>query len=324
MAYQPIYTPQSIIGSVFTYPQANQSVSGTVNIGTIPGSTLAFQGTNPWTIGSVSGTAGASIIGQLPAGTGVLGSVAVLQGTNPWNISSVYGNISGSVLAQQLGTNISSVINSNPSSLLTGASIFGQLPAGTAVLGSVAVLQGTSPWLISSVYGNISGSVLAQQTGTAITSIVNSIPSSVLVGNYGHRNDNTASFLGGNLTWNPLSSDSAGRFLTKPFTSDDGTLIEYIGSVVSTSVTLIKASAIGMKNYVTDFWIANTGSVSTLITFQDGSTSILAKTIAPAGGGSNSQGINLPFKSARAQDLAFTAGTSTSVLHVTVRGYQAP
>src|SRR3990167_9373932 len=80
-------------------------------------------------------------------GDNIIGSVATLQGTNPWRtLGSVSGTIdiggsSGSVLSQQLGTRISSVINSTPSSLLTGASIFGMLPAGTQVLGSVTALQ---------------------------------------------------------------------------------------------------------------------------------------------------------------------------------------
>src|SRR3990167_7876145 len=133
----------------------NPSISGTVNIGTIPGSVIAFQG-GTWTP-SISGTVGASILGQLPAGTAVLGSVATLQGTNPW--TTTFSN--SSILATQQGTVIASVINSTPSSLLTGASIFGQLPAGTAVLGSVAVLQGTALW-------NIAGSVAATITNTNI------------------------------------------------------------------------------------------------------------------------------------------------------------
>ena len=226
--------------------------------------------------------------------------MAALQGTSPWNIS-------GSVLAQ----------NITPSSLLTGASLLGQLPAGTALLGSIATLQGTLPWAVA-------GSVVSQQLGIRITSIVGSIPSSTLVGTYGHRNDAIASFLGGNLTWNPIATDSAGRIITKPFTPDDGTLIEYQGSVVSTSVTLIRASAIGLRNYITDFFIANTGATTTLVTFQDGSTSILGRTIAPTVSGSNAPGISVPMKSARSQDLAFVAGSNTSVLYVTVRGYQAP
>ena len=229
-----------------------------------------------------------------------MGSVAVLQGTSPWNIA-------GSVAAT--------------------------LQAGTAVLGSVAVLQGTSPWniagsVLATISGtpnvNTAGSVVAFQGGTRITSVVGSIPSSLLTGVHGQRNDATASFLGGNLTWNPLATDSGGRIITKPFTSDDGTLIEYQGSVVSTSVTLIRASAIGLRNYITDFFMANTGATTTLVTFQDGSTSILGRTIAPTASGSNAPHIAVPMKSARSQDLAFVAGSNTSVLYVTVRGYQAP
>ena len=226
---------------------------------------------------SVSGTIGSSIIGQLPAGTAVLGSVTTLQGTSPWNIA-----------------------------------------------GSVLAVQGTWSGSVLAVQGTWSGSVLSQQLGTRTTSVVGSIPSSLLTGIHGHRNDATASFLGGNLTWNPIATDSAGRIIIKPFTSDDGTLIEYQGSVVSTSVTLIRASAIGLRNYVTDFFMANTGATTTLVTFQDGSTSILGRTIAPTASGSNAPHLAVPMKSARSQDLAFAAGSNTSVLYVTVRGYQAP
>lgn len=302
------------------------------------GSTVAYQ------IVPSSLLSGSSIFGQLPAGTAVVGSVATLQGTNPWIVN--FAN--SSILAGQTGTRVSSLVSTVPSSVIVGSSIFGQLPAGTALIGSVAALQGTNPWIVTgSVQGfpttqNVSGSVvatqgtnpwittfsnasiLATQQGTKITSVVSSIPSSMLSGIYAHRNDAVASFLGGNLSWNPVASDSAGRTLTKPFVSDNGTLIEYVGSVVSTSVTAIQASAIGMRNYVTDFWIANTGSVATRVTFQDGSASVLAHTIAPAGGGSNAIGINIPFKSARAQDLAFVVGTPVSILFMTVRGYQAP
>ena len=264
------------------------------------------------------------------------GSVISFQG-GAWT-TSVVGNIG------QTGTIITSLVSTIPSSVLVGTSIFGQLPAGTAVLGSVATLQGTSPWniagsvlavqgtwsgsVLATISGtpnvNTAGSVLSQQLGTRTTSVVGSIPSSLLAGVYAHRNDATASFLGGNLTWNPIATDSAGRIIIKPFTSDDGTLIEYQGSVVSTSVTVIRASAIGLRNYITDFFMANTGATTTLITFQDGSTSILGRTIAPTASGSNAPGIAVPMRSARSQDLAFVAGSNTSVLYVTVRGYQAP
>lgn len=368
MAYQPTYNPQSVIGSVFTYPQANQSVSGTVNIGTTPGSVLTFPGANQSVsgtvdIGTIPGSvlafqastwpgsilsfpgANQSISGTVNLGVGatVIGSVATLQGTNPW--ITTFSN--SSILATQQGTRISSVINSTPSSLLAGASIFGMLPAGTQVIGSVAILQGTNPLLISGSITNLNGSnvigsiaalqgtnpwlvsfanssILATQQGTRISSIVNSIPSSVLVGNYGHRNDAVASFLGGNLTWNPQATDSAGRILSKPFVSEDSTIISYTGSLVSASVTLVRASALGLVNYITDFWVVNTGSVAQLLTFTGGDTSVVGYTTAPATGGSNSQGINIPLKATRAQDLRWQITGTSSVVYLAVKGYQAP
>ena len=98
---------------------ANQSVSGTVNVGNFPttqnisgsvfatGSITALQGSNPWkvelTSGSVVTTGGNSsvqVVGQVPTtsvvvvpGTGVLGSVATLQGTNPWFVQLTSGSV---------------------------------------------------------------------------------------------------------------------------------------------------------------------------------------------------------------------------------------
>lgn len=123
-----------VYGSVQAVATPNQSVSGTVGaslIGLSPvfvsnfpvsenvnGSVISFQG-GTWnvfvagsvaTVGaavanqSVSGTVGASIIGQLPAGTAVLGSIAALQVTNPWVVT-------GSVQAVQVGTQITSILS---------------------------------------------------------------------------------------------------------------------------------------------------------------------------------------------------------------------
>ena len=300
----------------------------------------------------ISATLGNSSV-VLLNGANVIGSVAVLQGTTPWIISSVYGNIAGSVLSQQLGTRISSIISSTPSSLLTGASIFGQLPAGEAVLGSIATLQGTNPWRtlgsvsgtvdigtipgstlayqgtaiwnISSVYGNISGSVLSQQLGTRISSIVNSIPSSLLTGAYGHRNDAVASFLGGNLTWNPIATDSAGRVLSRPFAPEASRIEGYASTVNLNANSIIAAAGAGLRNYITDVWVANTGAANTLVTFlSGGGLSVLGYTIAPATGGSNLLGLVTPMRTDIAATFDFRAATGTSVLYITAKGFTAP
>ena len=140
------------------------------------------------------------------------------------------------------------------------------------------------------------------------------------------RNDVAASFVSADLEYSPLAVDSAGRVIGKPFAADE-TAFRFTGSVVSPSVTLIRASAVGLRQYITDFWVANTNtvtSVAALVTFQDGSTSIVGRTIAPAGGGSNSQGIAMPLRTNASQDLAFTVSPAPSILYVTVSGYQAP
>lgn len=240
---------------------------------------------------------GVSIVGQLPAGTRVIGSIATLQGTNPWI---TIGSISGTV----------------------DVSIIGMLPAGSQVIGSIATLQGTNPWAITPV-----GSIAVEWRSPSI------------VGTYGEdaghtsadkglfilgvRNDAIASFASANLEYTPHASDSAGRLVIKPFSPDES-IFTFQTSVVSGSVTLIQASAIGKRSYITDFWFANTGASPTLITFQGGDTSIVGYTIVPNGGGSNSPGIAVPLKTNASQDLAFKAGTSTSILYVTVNGYQAP
>lgn len=281
---------------------------------------------------------GSSIVGQLPAGTAVLGSVATLQGTNPWittfSNSSILatptGNqsVSGTVLV-----NNGSVVafQSLPSSLLTGSSIFGQLPAGTAVLGSVATLQGTSPWVVN--FQN--PSILAVPVGSTIVMIQANSIAGTYAEDAGHttadrglfvlgvRNDLATSIASANLDYTPIATDSFARTVIKPFAPDEA-IFTFQTSIVSGSVTLVRASAIGERSYITDFWLVNSGSVSTLITWRDGSTSILGYAVAPAGTGANSPGIHAPIKTNPSQDLAFTQAPSASILYVTVNGYQAP
>ena len=281
-------------------------------------------------------------------GAGVVGSITALQGTNPWVISSVYGNISGSVVTVQSGTVISSVINSAPSSLLTGASIFGQLPAGTAVLGSVATLQGTNPWIISgsvmalnsaAIIGSVAtlqgtnpwittfsnSSIFATQQGTRTTSVVGSIPSSLLTGNYGFRNDAVASFLGGNLSWNQIATDSAGRILARPFAAEESRIEGYASTVNLNANSIIAAAGTGLRNYITDVWVANTGAAATLVTFlSGGGASIVGYTIAPAGSGSNLPGLTTPIRTDANATFDFRAATGTSVLYITAKGFKAP
>jgi len=334
-------------------PSGNQSVSGTVDVAQIGAWRTSVISSTPSSLLS-----GASIFGQLPAGTAPIGSVATLQGTNPWIITgSVQGafspsgnqSVSGTVDSAQIGTRITSVVSSTPSSMLVGTSIFGQLPAGTAPLGSVATLQGTNPWITtfsnSSVLAVPVGSVIVLNQGSSILAVpvgstitIQQAPS--IVGTYaedaahatadkgmfilGVRNDAVSSITSAERDYSPVAVDDVGRNIVVPFAGQQACIISYVGSVVSASVTLIKASVIGSRSYITDFLVANTGATDQLITFQGGDTSVIGYTIAPAGGGSNAPGIAIPLRTTLSQDLAFKATGTSSVVYMTVKGYQAP
>lgn len=77
-------------------------ITGTPNVNTA-GSVVAFQGTTPWTIGSVYGNISGSVV-SFQGGTwtpNVSGSVVAFQGTTPWAATNV-----GSIIT----TNVGSVI----------------------------------------------------------------------------------------------------------------------------------------------------------------------------------------------------------------------
>ena len=286
-AHEPLVQVSSFLTAVPTTPSGNQSVSGTVNVGNAP---------------------------------------------------SIYGNISGSVASYPLGTIITSLVSTVPSSVIVGASVFGNvgisgIPNVNAA-GSVVAFQGTSPWNIAgsvaaTIQGtpnvNTAGSVVAFQGGTQITSVVGSIPSSLLTGVYAQRNDAIASFLGGNLTWRPIATDSAGRPVIKPFAPEESRIEGYASTVNVSVTTLVAAAGAGLRNYITDAWLANTGAATTLVTFRSGGgTSVLGYTIAPTASGSNLPGLIMPMRTLANETFDFQASTGTSVLYATVKGFIAP
>lgn len=342
--------------AVSVTPAANQSVSGIVGASIVGypnfnagGSVVAFINNTPAvsvqgtvfisgsvvTVGgvgtanqSVSGTVGASILGNVNT---TITSVATVGGFLNVNLvggsiltsSTPNQSISGTVGANLISSS-ASIITVNQGSIATviiGGSIAASFtpPANQSVSGtvnigvipgSVVTFQGTSPWVIQSIIGTYSEDVGSSNNDKGLLTL-------------GIRNDTVASLVNADLDYTGWSTDSAGRHLIKPFAADE-VRIDFRGSVVSTSVTLIAASVIGKRNYVTDFFVANTGATTTLVDFKDGSTSILGTTIAPSGGGSNAPGLAFPLRTAPSQDLVFQGLTATSILYITIKGYQAP
>src|SRR3990167_8035620 len=227
-------------------------------------------------------------------------------------------NIAGSIVAFQSGAWTTSIVG--------GVSILGG--AVSLAPTSVATLQGTNPWIVQ-----IITSVAAVQMGAWNIASMSGVyaedagHTSADKGlfNLGVRNDAVASFTSANLDYSPIGTDSAGRILIKPFAPNEA-YISGVSSTVNTNPSsLLTGDGAGLRNYITDVLIANTGSVSTLVSFRDGDASVIAKTIAPAGGGSNFIGLQIPMRTGGFnQSVEFTAGTATSILHITAFGFKAP
>lgn len=354
------FTPpanQSVSGTVQTQVQASVAVviiGGSVATATTNssvfllnspntiGSVIAYQGITPWVmVGSVYGAGSVVAFQGGTQITSIAGNVAV-QGLNAPG-ASVTGNpvytggsdANGSIAAFKLGAGREQIITGSiqgtmsvlgtvpvtqsgawSTSIIGGASVFqagtwNVSVAGTAnVSGSVVSFQGTAPWVIGSIVGTYAEDIPSAGADKGLFTL-------------GIRNDTVASLVGNDLDYTGWSTDSAGRHLVKPFAADESRL-DTVSSVVGTSVTALFSSVTGLRNYVTDVWVANTGAAATLVTFKDGSTSTLGFTIAPAGGGSNLVGLNFPMRTATAQDFTYVATTATSVLYVTAKGYKAP
>lgn len=264
---------------------------------------------------SVAGTVGASVIGRPP--------VAVT------NIPSVSGTVEIGNTVTVTGT--------------VGASVIGTVPATmagawtTSVVGTVTI----NPASVSGTVGaSVIGTVPVIQSGTVISSISGTVTVASIVGTYaedaahtstnpglmtlGVRNDAVASIAGADLDYLPQGFDSAGRAITKPFAPDESRIFATASAVSAVSVLGVAAAGAGLRNYITDVMIANTGSVATLVTFTDGDASILGKTIAPAGGGSNIISMATPMRTSVNQPFNVVPGTASSVLHATIAGYKAP
>lgn len=324
VAFQGNPSVLQAVVAVTNFP-ANPSISGTVIVSGLQGA-------------SVSGQVGASVIGHAPVV--IVGGSVAASFTPPANQS-----VSGTVQAELLSTNASVITVGSPvaNQSVSGAVSISNFPVTQNVSGSVVVFgfptnQNVSGSVVAFINGtvpvNAAGSVVAFQ-GTnpwVVQSIVgtyaeDSAHTSADKGLFilGVRNDTVASFAGANGEYNPFGHDSAGRVLGKPFAPEEAR-IEGYNSVVSTSVTtLVAAAGAGLKNYITDIVLANTGAITTLVTFRSGGgTSVLGYGIAPAGGGSNMIGFATPLRTLANETFDFQATASSSILFAKVSGYKAP
>lgn len=234
-------------------------------------------------------------------------------------IGVINATVTGSVAALQSGTQITSLVSTVPSSVIVGASIFGQLPAGTAVIGSVAVLQGSDPWVTTNV-----GSVITQwQTPSIVGTFSDDATHGVGAKGLfvlGVRNDAQSSITSADNDYTPIGLGPTGAVITH-----DAPINKWIQGtadlrvVLGASVTAIPAQGASIFTYIREIQVANMGSASVLVTFAGGLGSILGYTIAPAGGGSN-----FITRLKTGENSAFTASISgTASVLVSAQGFTA-
>lgn len=337
---------QASVQGAVSIAGGNVAISNFPTTQNVSGSVVAFQGTTPWTTNtagsvavniiagsvavSVTPPANQSVSGTVNVGTGgpvsvvgtmsVLGAVPVTQSTTPWLIT-------GSVQA---------AITPSANQSVSGT-------VGASVIGTVPVTQ--SGTRITSVSGvvNVAGSVAATIVDIDNSSVITVWQNPSIVGTYseddahstgqrglmhlGVRNDAVASFAGASLDYTPIGLDSAGRTLTKPFAPGEASVVtvtSLVSAGTTASVQLMAAGGAGIKNYITDFMLANTGGTTTLAIFADADASIIGRTIVPAGGGSN-QSLQTPIVNIRPNTpINLQIGSSSSVVYATVTGYRAP
>lgn len=294
----------NVSGSVVASGTIGASVIGHAPVVIVGGSVIATVTAVPNQ--SVSGTVQADVRGSVA--TVIIGGSIAASFTPPANQSvsgTVGASIIGTVPVTQSGTQITSLVSIVPSSVIVGASIFGQLPAGSAMIGSVVGYQGVVPWIVnfqnSSIIGINAGSVVALSQGSVI--VVRQNPS--IVGTYvedaahatgdrglfvlGVRNDTMASITSADGDYSAMAQGPVGETIVAnaPITRwVQGTAdLRGLGST-GVSVIAIASGGSSVFTYITGVQIANMGSASVLVTLASGG-SILGYSIAPAGGGSN-------------------------------------
>lgn len=179
------YIPET--GSVVAFQSdptkflTHSSVSGVVNIGNQVGSVNAWLQSSAGSVISVpQGSVATVIIGGSVAASFTPPANQSVSGTIQAQLLSTDASVItvGSPVANQSVSGAVSISNFPTTQNVSGSVVAFGFPTNQNVSGSVVSFQGTSPWLIVPT----SGSITALQGGTQITSLVSTVPSSVIVG----------------------------------------------------------------------------------------------------------------------------------------------
>jgi hypothetical protein len=101
-----------------------------------------------------------------------------------------------------------------------------------------------------------------------------------------------------------------------------GNTVSGTANTTRTSTTSLVAFVAIKKLYITSFSCANTGTTTSLVSFQDGSAgATLWTTIVPAGGGSNLGGPLPLFRTTAGNGLFFAAGSASTTVYCSAAGF---
>jgi hypothetical protein len=150
------------------------------------------------------------------------------------------------------------------------------------------------------------------------TSNASGIPSLFL------RTDSLANRTDANLDISVGVVDSFGRRLVNLFAPVNSYVFGNLSLTNTSSTSLVAAAGAGLRIYVTNISITNTGTNDSLITFQNGSGgATLWRTIAPNKGGSNVT-LHVPFFTNANTALFVQAETASTTIYISVSGFIAP
>lgn len=293
---------QSSVSGVGVF-NTNHIGNGSVQAVLLNSSVTALQGTNPW---QVNHTGAGSV---MVSGNQAVGVAAT---TNPVRVGAVdpYGSIKGLVTAPDGDLRV----QNHTSVIALGDGVTNSLSLLVDEDDAGVMTTTTAPYIFN-------GATWDRLRGNTTGLFINPTNTSIFTG---FRNDAVASTVGVNLTSRLIATDSAGRTLIKPFAPDEARVQSVIATNNTTTTSLLAAGGAGLRTYVTDAFVTNTGSVATLVSFTDGDNSVIGRTIAPATGGSNLHMATPMRTGGFAHTVNVTMATAVSTLGVTALGYYAP
>lgn len=214
-------------------------------------------------------------------------------------------------------------VNDGSGNAITSNSITTTSTRGLDV--NVRSILGTAPTSVGALnIQGLSGGTAVTTTDTNITSTTASLngtlPSSASLDAGQVRTSEQAALTNGKIT--AYIADKVGKQIVLLNANPENFTSGTASATGTASTSVVSVPASGLKVYITDITVVNTGITTTNVSIQNGNGgSTIATLIAPTGGG-QSLNFRTPLATmSTATAVYFAAGNSTSTLYVTISGY---